>query len=47
MAKVHSFEAPSACFAIETAIYDILAKESKLPLNLYLNDNAHSKILVN
>ena len=47
MAKVHSFEVPSACFAIETAIYDILAKESKLPLNLYLNDNAHSKILVN
>ena len=47
MAKVHSFEVPSACFAIETAIYDILAKESKLPLNLYLNDNAHSKISVN
>lgn len=47
MSKVHCFEVPSACFAIETAIYDILAKENSLPMNLYLNSNAFSKISVN
>lgn len=47
LAKVHTINTPSACFAIETALYDLLAKENNLPMNLYLNSNASPKISVN
>ncbi len=45
--NIHSQNTPSVRFAIETAIYDILAKEEELPLARYLNANAKSKIAVN
>tara|TARA_B100000700_G_scaffold181335_1_gene200037 strand:- start:36 stop:1085 length:1050 start_codon:yes stop_codon:yes gene_type:complete len=45
--KAHTFNNPSASFAIETAIYDILSQRIDLPLSKYLNKNALSKIIVN
>ena len=45
--EVHSQNTPSVRFALETAIYDILAKEEELPLAKYLNNKANVEILVN
>ncbi len=45
--NIHSQNIPSVRFALETAIYDILAKEEKLPLAKFLNPNAKTKIAVN
>ena len=45
--EIHSQNTPSVRFALETAIYDILAKEEELPLAKYLNTNAKSEIAVN
>ena len=45
--EVHSQNIPSVRFALETAIYDILAKEEELPLAEYLNTNAEFGIAVN
>ncbi len=44
---IHSQNTPSVRFALESAIYDILAKEAELPLAKYLNSNAASEIAVN
>ena len=45
--NIHSQNTPSMRFALETAIYDILAKEKELPLAKYLNNKANVEILVN
>ena len=45
--NIHSQNTPSMRFALETAIYDILAKEEELPLAKFLNTNAVSEIAVN
>ena len=45
--EIHSQNTPSVRFALETAIYDILAKEAELPLAKFLNTNAVSEIAVN
>ena len=45
--EVHSQNTPSVRFALETAIYDILAKEEELPVAKYLNTNAEFGIAVN
>ena len=45
--EIHSQNTPSVRFALETAIYDILAKEKELPLAKYLNNKANVEILVN
>ncbi len=45
--EIHSQNTPSVRFALETAIYDILAKEEELPLAKYLNNKANVEILVN
>ena len=45
--EIHSQNTPSVRFALETAIYDILAKEEELPLAKFLNTNAVSEIAVN
>jgi len=45
--EVHSQNIPSVRFSLETAIYDILAKEAELPLAKFLTPNAKTEILVN
>ena len=45
--EVHSQNIPSVRFSLETAIYDILAKEAELPLAKYCNPNAKTEIPVN
>tara|TARA_B110000263_G_C15300928_1_gene507939 strand:- start:1533 stop:2552 length:1020 start_codon:yes stop_codon:yes gene_type:complete len=45
--EIHSQNTPSVRFALETPIYDILAKEGELPLAKYLNTNANTEIPVN
>ena len=45
--EIHSQNTPSVRIALETAIYDILAKEEELPLAKFLNTNAVSEIAVN
>ena len=45
--KAHTLNIPSANFAIETAVSDILSQKENLPLNKYLNSEALSKVLVN
>ena len=45
--QAHTDNMPSACFAIETAIYDILSQKKQLPLNLYFNPKALSTLKVN
>ena len=43
----HTLDTPSACFAIQTAIYDILSIKKELPLNQYLNSNSSKQIKLN
>ena len=45
--EVHSQNIPSVRFSLETAVYDILAKEAELPLAKFLTPNAKTEILVN
>ena len=45
--KAHTLGTPSAKFAIETAVYDILSQQKKIPLCKFLNLNALSQIFVN
>ena len=45
--EVHSQNTPSVRFALETAIYDILAKRAELPLAKFLNIKAEKEIAVN
>ena len=45
--EVHSQNIPSVRFSLETAIYDILAKEAELPLAKYCNPSAKTEIPVN
>ena len=45
--EIHSQNIPSVRFSLETAIYDILAKEAELPLAKYCNPNAKTEIPVN
>ena len=47
LAEIHCLGCPSARFAIETAIYDILSKELKISISRYLNVSSLSKIKVN
>ena len=47
LATVHTQGNPSACFAIETALYDLLSQKEGKPLSLYLNPHAHTEIAVN
>jgi len=47
LTKAHTLGAPSANFAIETALYDILSQKKQLPLCKFLNSKALSKISVN
>ena len=47
LVNIHTENLPSLRFALETAVSDLLAKEEKKPLALYLNSNAHTKIAVN
>ena len=45
--EVHTEDTPSARFALETAVYDVLAKEADIPLAKYLHANAKSEVVVN
>ncbi len=45
--KAHTLDAPSATFAIETAIYDILSQQKQMPLFRYLNSKALSTLSIN
>jgi o-succinylbenzoate synthase len=45
--EVHSQNIPSVRFSLETAIYDLLAKEAELPLAKYCNLGAKTEISVN
>ncbi|SVD74142.1 uncharacterized protein METZ01_LOCUS426996, partial [marine metagenome] len=37
---LHAISMPSLLFGLETAVFDILSQESKLPLNKYLNQDS-------
>ena len=45
--NIHTNDIPSARFALETAIFDLLAQESNISIAEFLNPNYKSKILVN
>ena len=45
--NIHTQNIPSACFAIQTAIYDIISQKKELSLRHYFNINASSKLEVN
>ena len=47
LAEIHTTGNPSARFAIETALYDLLSQEAGKPLALYLNSHAHTEVAVN
>tara|TARA_B100000614_G_scaffold40241_1_gene33001 strand:- start:2767 stop:3783 length:1017 start_codon:yes stop_codon:yes gene_type:complete len=40
LSEVHSIDVPSATFAIQTAIYDILSKRHKISMSRFLNENS-------
>ncbi len=44
---LHSMMMPSLLFGLETAVFDILSQESKLPLSKYLNNNSSNVLKVN
>ena len=43
----HTYDAPSACFALQTAIYDILSQQKYMSLSKYLNPNASTYLEIN
>ena len=45
--EAHTYDASSACFALQTAIYDILSQQKQLSLSKYLNPNAFSHLEIN
>ena len=45
--EVHTEDTPSARFALESAVYDMLSKDAGVPLCKYLNSNAKPEIAVN
>ena len=45
--KAHTLDVPSANFAIETAVYDILSQQKQMPLYKYLNSKALSSLYIN
>ena len=47
LVHIHTEGIPSARFALETAVYDLLAQEEGKPLSIYLNPHAPTKIAVN
>ena len=47
LTQVHTQGNPSAQFAIETAVYDLLSQDNGRSIAVYLNPNAHTKIAVN
>ena len=47
LVHIHTEDIPSARFALETAVFDFLSKESKKPLAKFLNSHSASKISVN
>ena len=47
LVNIHTEGIPSATFALEMAIFDLLAQETKKPLALYLNPDAPTEITVN
>jgi len=47
LVHIHTEGIPSARFALETAVYDLLAQEEGKPLSLYLNDHALTEVVVN
>ena len=47
LSEVHSFEIPSAQFAIESAIYDLFSKFNNKSIADYLNPNALKQINLN
>ena len=47
LAEVHTPRSPSARFAIESALYDLLAQEEEKPMAIYLNSHSHAEIVVN
>ena len=47
LAHVHTHNIPSARFAVETAIYDLLAQEAGIPLAKYLNSNSTTEVKLN
>ncbi|MDP7622300.1 MAG: enolase C-terminal domain-like protein, partial [SAR324 cluster bacterium] len=47
LVNIHTEDIPSARFALETAVFDLLAKEEGKSLSLFLNPHAHTEIAVN
>ena len=47
LVQIHTEGIPSARFALEMAVFDLLAQEEKKPLALYLNPHASTEIAVN
>jgi len=47
LSNVHSFNAPSATFAIQTAIYDLLSKKNKQPFSTFINKNSLTEVKSN
>jgi len=47
LAEVHCSDCPSARFAVETAIYDILSQQANISMSQYLNKSSLSSIEVN
>ena len=47
LVNIHTEGIPSARFALEMAVFDLLAQEEKKPLSLYLNPHAPTEIAVN
>ena len=47
LVQIHTEGIPSARFALEMAVFDLLAQEEKKPLALYLNPHATTEIAVN
>ena len=47
LVNIHTEGIPSARFALEMAVFDLLAQEEKKPLALYLNPHATTEIAVN
>ena len=45
--EVHTEDTPSARFALESAVYDLLSKDAGVPLCKYLNSKAKPEIAVN
>lgn len=47
LSEVHSIDTPSATFAIQTAIYDLLSKRHKISMSKFLNKNSLSTVKSN